>query len=293
MNSLSRVLISGLCVAFVANTASAATVLIDFETPEATTNPTTFPGTTYIAQGVAFSTVLRSVNTTPVVGASTSLSAVSGNMFIYEGSNAFSGDQFAGPSPGGGANDLLMQFSTPISKISVVSDQTAEGAQTIRLIALADLGGGTTRSLASPKDLITQSVFPRGCSRWIWVRPVLASPSSRSRRSKKDSTTFDLQHLQHRFPNPPPSLSSAWHSPVSASLASASCSTEQRIAQQDPARVARFSFVGLWKVKSVPPREWRTKSLRYATAPPALGVADTPLSTRQRQTWRDHGYGNR
>ena len=153
MNALSRVLISGLFGACVASTASAAAVLIDFETPEATTNPTTFPGTTYSAQGVTFSTVLRSVNTTPVVGASTSLSAVSSSMFIYEGSNAFSGDQFAGPSPGGGTNDLLMQFSTPISKISVVSDQTPEGAQTIRLIALADLGGGNFEILGFAEGL--------------------------------------------------------------------------------------------------------------------------------------------
>jgi hypothetical protein len=147
MNTLTRVLISGLLTACVASTASAAAVFIDFESPEAAANPDTIPGTTYSAQGVTFTTVLRSVNTTPVVGTSTSLSGVSSDMLIYEGSNAFSGDQFAGPSPGGGANDLLMQFSTPITRISVVSDQTGEGAETIRLIALADLGGGSYQIL--------------------------------------------------------------------------------------------------------------------------------------------------
>ena len=63
-------------------------------------------------------------------------------MRIYEGSNAFSGDQFAGPALGGGANDLLMQFASPTTFASVVSDQTVESSQTIRLIALKDLGGG-------------------------------------------------------------------------------------------------------------------------------------------------------
>jgi len=49
--------------------------------------------------------------------------------------------QFAGPNFGGGANDLLMHFSIPITKVSIVSDQTgSEIAQTIRLIALSSLG---------------------------------------------------------------------------------------------------------------------------------------------------------
>jgi hypothetical protein len=46
-----------------------------------------------------------------------------------------------------------MQFSTPISKISVVSDQTPEVAQTIRLIALADLGGGNFEILGFAEGL--------------------------------------------------------------------------------------------------------------------------------------------
>jgi hypothetical protein len=87
--------------------------------------------------------VTRSGTATPVVGGTISLSLVNSNMRIYEGSNAFSGDQFAGPALGGGANDLLMQFASPTAFVSVVSDQTAgESSQIIRLIALQDLGGG-------------------------------------------------------------------------------------------------------------------------------------------------------
>lgn len=124
-----------------ASPAFGAEILINFDTPEATSNPTTVPGTTYSASGVTFTTVLRSGSAAPVVGAAIALGFVSSDMFLYEGSNAFSPDQFAGPSPGGGANDLLMAFSTPITRISVVSDQTGEGPETIRLIALRHLGG--------------------------------------------------------------------------------------------------------------------------------------------------------
>jgi hypothetical protein len=153
MGKLMRVFVCGILATCAAGTASAAAILIDFESPEATANPTLVSGTTYVAQGVTFSTVLRSVSTTPVVGASTTLSTVGSSMRLYEGSNAFSGDQFAGPEPGGGANDLLMQFSTAITKISVVSDQTVEQPDVIRLIALADLGGGNFEILGSAEGL--------------------------------------------------------------------------------------------------------------------------------------------
>lgn len=123
--------------------AEAAPILVNFDTPEATSNPTVVPGTTFSAFGVTFTTVLRSGSGTPIVGGMTTLSSVGTDMRLYEGPNAFSADQFAGPEPGGGANDLLMQFSTPITRVSVVSDQTVEGADTIRLIALRSLGGGT------------------------------------------------------------------------------------------------------------------------------------------------------
>lgn len=142
MRRLALAAVSIAAVLAVAGPAAGAEILINFDTPEATINPTTVPGTTYSASGVTFTTVLRAGTATPVVGAAISLSFVSSDMFLYEGANAFSADQFAGPSPGGGANDLLMAFSTPITRISVVSDQTVgESSEIIRLIALRHLGG--------------------------------------------------------------------------------------------------------------------------------------------------------
>jgi len=138
-----RLALSALVSAMLANSAIGAEILIDFETPEVSGAPVEISGATYSSLGVTFSTVMRSGTGTPVVGSTISLTPVNSNMRIYEGSNAFSGDQFAGPALGGGANDLLMQFAAPTTFASVVSDQTAESSQTIRLIALKDLGGGT------------------------------------------------------------------------------------------------------------------------------------------------------
>jgi hypothetical protein len=132
-------LFAGMLSALVFGLAGAAEVVIDFESPEIALSGTSIPGNTYAASGVNFSTVL--LNLAPVVGELRSLDPVNDLMRLYEGNNAVSGDQFAGPDEGGGANDLLMHFSTPITQISVVSDQTqAEISQIIRLIALSKQG---------------------------------------------------------------------------------------------------------------------------------------------------------
>lgn len=131
-------IIAGVLGALVFGAAGAAEMLIDFEIPVVAVSQTELPGNTYNASGVTFSTV--ELIGTPQVGQPVSLSPFSNFLRIYRGGNAFSGDQFAGPGEGGGERDLLMHFSTPVTKVSVVSDQTVEPSQLIRLIALLNLG---------------------------------------------------------------------------------------------------------------------------------------------------------
>jgi hypothetical protein len=139
---MSRLLaiVAGILGALVINGAGAEEVLIDFESPVSASGDQ-LPGNTYSALGVTFSTVL--LNDAPVVGETRFLAPVSDSFRMYRSDDAISGLQFAGPHLGGGANDLLMHFSTPITQISVVSDDTgAELPQTIRLIALSQLAAG-------------------------------------------------------------------------------------------------------------------------------------------------------
>lgn len=132
-------IVVGLFGALVFNLGGAAE--IDFESPEVTVvpQPDIVPGNTYAAFGVIFSTVV--LNAAPVVGELRSLAPQSDQFRLYESDDAISPDQFAGPDEGGPFNDLLMHFTTPITRISVVSDDAGgESPQIIRLIALSQEG---------------------------------------------------------------------------------------------------------------------------------------------------------
>jgi hypothetical protein len=118
----------------------AEAVLLDFEAPEVAGAPVSLPGGTYAGDGVSFET--GAISGPVVVGGTIAFAFESATFRMYEGSNAISGDQFIGADLGGGARDLLMLFSTPVTSVSLVSDATAESAHTIRLIALEALGGG-------------------------------------------------------------------------------------------------------------------------------------------------------
>ena len=125
----------------------AEATVIDFETPETSTAPESLPGGTYASSGVSFQT--GAISGLVVGGGTITFAFESATFRMYEGSNAISGDQFIGADVGGGARDLLMQFSTPVTSVSVVSDATVgEGPDIIRLIALKALGGGSYEVLA-------------------------------------------------------------------------------------------------------------------------------------------------
>jgi PEP-CTERM motif-containing protein len=136
-----------LLLATVSGPPVAEATVIDFETPETSTAPESLPGGTYASSGVSFQT--GAISGLVVGGGTITFAFESATFRMYEGSNAISGDQFIGADVGGGARDLLMQFSTPVTSVSVVSDATVgEGPDIIRLIALQALGGGSYEVLA-------------------------------------------------------------------------------------------------------------------------------------------------
>jgi hypothetical protein len=133
-------------IVFLSQSASALPVTLDFETPESAATVETKPGNLYAGLGVSFETVLLSGSV--VVGGSVSLASVSTSFQMIENANAISGDQLIRADFGGPANDLLMAFAAPVSSVSLITDDFAETPDTVRLIALSDLGGGTFEVLA-------------------------------------------------------------------------------------------------------------------------------------------------
>jgi hypothetical protein len=136
-----------LLLATVSGPPVAEATVIDFETPETSTAPESLPGGTYASSGVSFQT--GAISGLVVGGGTIAFAFESATFRMYEGSNAISGDQFIGADFGGGSRDLLMQFSTPVTSVSLVSDATdGEGPDIIRLIALQALGGGNYEVVA-------------------------------------------------------------------------------------------------------------------------------------------------
>jgi hypothetical protein len=118
--------------------ASARAVVIDFEAPVIATPNAELPGTAFLGAGVRFRTVRLSG--TVAIGGTITLTTQNEDMRLYRDASAISGEQLAGPSLGGTANDLLMRFSAPLATISLTSDDLFETANPIRLIALAETG---------------------------------------------------------------------------------------------------------------------------------------------------------
>lgn len=113
----------------------ATAIVIDFETPVIATPNAELSGEIFAAQGVHFRTVR--LTGTVAIGGTITLTDQNTDLRLYRDASAISGEQLAGPALGGTANDLLMSFDQAVASISVISDDTVETANPIRLIALA------------------------------------------------------------------------------------------------------------------------------------------------------------
>jgi len=113
----------------------AVATVIDFETPVIAAPNAELSGESFAAQGVHFRTVR--LTGTVAIGGTITLADQNTDLRLYRDASAISGEQLAGPALGGTANDLLMSFDQALAKISLISDDTVETANPIRLIALA------------------------------------------------------------------------------------------------------------------------------------------------------------
>jgi hypothetical protein len=115
--------------------ASSPGMLLDFEAPAIDGAFADLPGDGFAASGVRFRTVRLSGSVAR--GAIVTLAPVADGLRILRDASAISGQQAASPALGGGYNDLLMEFATPLSSIVLATDDMVEAPNPVRLLALA------------------------------------------------------------------------------------------------------------------------------------------------------------
>ena len=132
-------LMVGLFFVLVLNSEAHA-VLIDFD-DQAVAGVQAAAGNLYRAQGITFSSGNMSpdLNAAIAVGNIFTLTGIQDEFVLINNANAVSNPNFAG-ARSLGLQDTLMAFSSPISSLSLHSDDTVESSQIIRLLSLLATG---------------------------------------------------------------------------------------------------------------------------------------------------------
>jgi hypothetical protein len=110
-------------------------MLLDFEAPAIDGAFADVAGDGFAASGVRFRTVRLSGSVAH--GAIVTLAPVADGLRLLRDASAVSGQQAASPALGGGYNDLLMEFATPLASIALATDDMVEAPNPVRLLALA------------------------------------------------------------------------------------------------------------------------------------------------------------
>ena len=99
-------------------------MLLDFEAPAIDGAFADVAGDGFAASGVRFRTVRLSGSVAH--GAIVTLAPVADGLRLLRDASAISGQQAASPALGGGYNDLLMEFATPLASIALATDDMVE-----------------------------------------------------------------------------------------------------------------------------------------------------------------------
>ena len=128
------------------------------------------PGSTYDAQGIHISTLASIPSTVDSVGETFTATPLADTFWLISnpgGAGSVSSPNFAAAT-GGGFNEVLFSFSTPITSLSLQTDNTPfEGSDIVRLLALRLIGlnqyeviavaSGSDDATASPANFLQVS----------------------------------------------------------------------------------------------------------------------------------------
>ncbi len=143
-----------------AGSVSATTITFD-DLPPVTNN--TQAGSTYDALGVHISTLLSIPDTVDTVGETFTATTLSDTFWLISnpgGAGSVSSPNFAAAT-NGGLNEVLFSFSSPITSLSLQTDNTpGEAADVVRLLALQLIGPNQYQVLAVASGLDNATTFP-------------------------------------------------------------------------------------------------------------------------------------
>ena len=154
-----RSVLAALLALGIASSVEAATIVVDFDNFPASNNNFQ-AGNTYDGVGLHLSTLQSIPNDIDTPGETFSAVLLSDTFWLLGNANAVSDPNF-GVATNGGGNDVLMAFSTPITSLSLQTDDAIEaGAEIVRLLALVPIGGGMYQVLAVAQGLDNATSLP-------------------------------------------------------------------------------------------------------------------------------------
>jgi PEP-CTERM motif len=157
---LLRVLVVASFVISSAGSVFATTITFD-ELPPVSNN--TQAGSTYDALGVHISTLLSIPDTVDTVGETFTITPASDTFWLISnagGEGSISSPNFAAAT-GGGFNEVLFSFSSPVTSLSLQTDDTlGEAADVVRLLALQLIGPNQFQVVAVASGLDNATTFP-------------------------------------------------------------------------------------------------------------------------------------
>ena len=122
-------------------------------------------GSTYDAQGIHISTLASIPNTVDAVGDTFDIAGLASSDTFWLISNPGGGGSISNPNfaaaTNGGLNEVLFRFSTPITSLSLQTDNTpGEAADVVRLLALQQTGPTTFQVIAVASGSDDATTFP-------------------------------------------------------------------------------------------------------------------------------------
>jgi hypothetical protein len=151
-------ILAGVFAVWSAGVAQAAPILINFDDQPAVSDNLK-PGNTYDPLGMHLSTLESISNLIDSIGDTFTTTLHSDTFWLISNANSISSPNFAAATDGN-FFEVLFFFSTPITSLSLQTDDALEAADTVRLFALESTGPGAFEVLNAASGLDNATTSP-------------------------------------------------------------------------------------------------------------------------------------